>query len=32
MSKKKKLRTYFTAKNGKRYYAKDYGHKCWPIG
>jgi hypothetical protein len=19
-------------RNGKTYYAKDYGHDCWPIG
>jgi hypothetical protein len=25
-------RTYFTSKLGKRFYAKDYGHKCWPFG
>jgi hypothetical protein len=25
-------RTYFTSKSGKRFYAKDYGYKCWPIG
>lgn len=23
---------YFTTKNGTRIYAKDYGHKAWPIG
>jgi hypothetical protein len=25
-------RAYFTSKSGKRFYAKDYGYKCWPIG
>jgi hypothetical protein len=24
--------TFFTSKKGKRFYAKDYGHKVWPIG
>lgn len=24
------FRAYFT-RNGKRYYAKDYGHPCWPM-
>jgi hypothetical protein len=27
-----KFRAYFTTKNGKKIYAKDYGHPCWPIG
>jgi hypothetical protein len=22
---------YFT-RGGKRYYARDYGYRCWPIG
>ncbi|HUE70317.1 MAG TPA: hypothetical protein VMP01_05455 [Pirellulaceae bacterium] len=26
-----KFRPYFT-KNGKRYYAKDYGYRSWPFG
>lgn len=26
------LYAYFTTRNGRRIYAKDYGHKCWPIG
>jgi hypothetical protein len=25
-------RPYFTARNGRRIYAADYGYKCWPIG
>lgn len=25
-------RAYFTTRNGRRVYAKDYGYKCWPIG
>lgn len=25
------FRPYFT-KNGKRYYARDYGYKSWPFG
>lgn len=27
-----KLRTYFTSRKGKKFFAADYGHKCWPIG
>jgi hypothetical protein len=29
---KRTFRPYFTTKNGRRIYAKDYGHKSWPIG
>ncbi|MDB5293126.1 MAG: hypothetical protein JWL69_4367 [Phycisphaerales bacterium] len=23
---------YFTSSKGQRFYAVDYGYKCWPIG
>lgn len=26
------LRPYFTTRNGKRIYARDYGYQAWPIG
>lgn len=28
----KKIRPYFTTRNGKRIYASAYGYKGWPIG
>ncbi len=32
-NKEKIFRTWFKHyRNGKIYYAKDYGHKAWPIG
>lgn len=31
--KKTPGRAYFTHwRNGKRYYARDYGYGCWPFG
>ncbi len=24
-------RAFFTTRNGRRVYARDYGYKCWPI-
>ncbi len=31
-SRRGTYRTYFTTRNGRRVYARDYGHKAWPIG
>ena len=31
-ARSKNLKAFFTTKNGKRIYAKDYGYQGWPIG